>query len=65
MLCSVGFEERYTNHAGYVDAVKKAAAKAVNQGFLLPADADALIAQAASSNVLNQPATTALQQGGR
>lgn len=49
----LSLEERYTNHQGYVDAVKKAAAKAVSQGFLLPADADALIKQAADSNVLN------------
>ena len=45
-------EERYGTHAGYVDAVRAAAAKAVGQGFLLQADADALIAQAAASSVL-------------
>ena len=33
--------------------MKAAAAKAVAQGFLLQPDADALIAQAAASNVLN------------
>jgi hypothetical protein len=49
----LSLEERYGNHAGYVEAVKKAAAKAVNQGFLLQSDAEALIAQAAASNVLN------------
>jgi hypothetical protein len=48
----LSLEERYTNHEGYVEAVKKAAAKAVSQAFLLPADADALVAQAAASNVL-------------
>jgi hypothetical protein len=46
-------EERYGDHAGYVAAVLAAAANAVAQGFLLPADADALIAAAAASNVLN------------
>jgi hypothetical protein len=45
-------EERYVNHQGYVNAVKAAAANAVSQGFLLQADADALIAAAQASNVL-------------
>jgi Alpha/beta hydrolase domain len=45
-------EERYKDHAGYVAAVTKAAAKAVARGFLLQADADALITQANASNVL-------------
>ncbi|OFW50370.1 MAG: hypothetical protein A3G77_07865 [Acidobacteria bacterium RIFCSPLOWO2_12_FULL_68_19] len=45
-------EERYTNHDGYVEAVKVAAAGAVRDGFLLPADADRLVAQAQASNVL-------------
>jgi hypothetical protein len=45
-------EERYRTHAGYVEAVKAAAAKAVREGFLLQADADKLIADASASNVL-------------
>jgi hypothetical protein len=45
-------EERYATHEGYVEAVKKAAARAVGEGFLLQADADALIAQADKSAVL-------------
>ena len=45
-------EERYRTHDGYVSAVKAAAEKAVRERFLLQADADALIAQAAASNVL-------------
>jgi hypothetical protein len=45
-------EERYNDHAGYVAAVKKAAANALAQGFLLQRDADALIAAAEASNVL-------------
>jgi hypothetical protein len=49
----LSLEERYNTHAGYVEAVKAAAAQAVTQGFLLQADADALVKQAAESNVLN------------
>jgi len=48
----LSLEERYGNLDGYVKAVSAAAANAVAQGFLLQADADALIAQAAASNVL-------------
>lgn len=49
----LSLEERYGSHAGYVAAVRAAAANAVAQGFLLQADADALIAQADASAVLN------------
>jgi Alpha/beta hydrolase domain len=42
----LSLEERYGNHAGYVAAVKAAAASALVRGFLLQEDADALIAQA-------------------
>ena len=45
-------EERYGTHAGYVCAVTAAANKAVQQGFLLVSDAQALIAQAVAGNVL-------------
>jgi len=48
----LSLEERYKTHDGYVDAVKDAAATAVAQGFLLQADADALVAQAGASDVL-------------
>jgi hypothetical protein len=48
----LSLEERYTDHAGYVAAVRKAAANAVAQGFLLQADADTLVTQAGASNVL-------------
>ena len=48
----LSLEERYSSHDGYVEAVKRAAAKAVAEGFLLPADAGALGAQAAASDVL-------------
>jgi hypothetical protein len=50
----LSLEERYRTHEGYVNAVKAAADKAVREKFLLQADADALIAQAAASNVLQQ-----------
>ena len=49
----LSLEERYETHAGYVEAVKAAAARAVGQGFLLQADAEALVKEAATSNVLN------------
>ena len=45
-------EERYQDHAGYVAAVRTAAAKAVAAGFLLQEDADLLIKQADASAVL-------------
>jgi hypothetical protein len=45
-------EERYIDHAGYVVAVRKAAANAVATGFLLPADSEALIRAAEASRVL-------------
>jgi len=48
----LSLEERYGNHAGYLKAVRAAAENAIRQGFLLQADADALIRQAAQSNVL-------------
>jgi hypothetical protein len=41
-----------TDHAGYVVAVRKAAANAVAQKFLLQKDADAPMAAADASNVL-------------
>ncbi len=45
-------EERYGDHAGYVAAVRKAAANAMAQGFLLQRDAEALIKAAEASKVL-------------
>ncbi len=48
----LSLEERYGNHAGYVQAVQRAAANAVAKGFLLQADADALVAAADASQVL-------------
>jgi len=49
----LSLEERYGTHANYVATVRAAAARIVAQGFLLQADADALIAAAEASNVLN------------
>ena len=48
-------EERYVTHAGYVAAVTAAANNAFEKGYLLAADRDALIAQAAASDVCNKP----------
>ena len=48
-------EERYGNHAGFVDAVRKATEKVKASGFLLEKDAAALIRAAESSNVLKSP----------
>ena len=45
-------EERYGSHAGFVDAVRKAADKVKAAGFLLEKDAAALVKQAEASNVL-------------
>jgi len=49
---AIGGYRFYKNHEGYVAAVKSAATKAVNARFLLQADADKLVAEAAASNVL-------------
>jgi hypothetical protein len=48
-------EERYGTHDGYVAAVTAAAWNAYNKGYLLAADRDALITQAVTSDVCNQP----------
>jgi hypothetical protein len=48
----LSLEERYGTHKAYVEAVRAAAEKAVAERFLLRADADRLIAEAAASDVL-------------
>jgi Alpha/beta hydrolase domain len=48
----LSLEERYVDHAGYVSAVRRAAERAQREGFLLEADAAALIKQANESKVL-------------
>jgi hypothetical protein len=45
-------EERYRDHDGYVAAVRKGTERAVKEGFLLPADAQKLVTEAAASKVL-------------
>jgi len=45
-------EERYGDHAGYVAAVRAAAARLVAARLLLPDDADAVIDEADASSVL-------------
>ena len=59
----LSLEERYDNHDGFVEAVKAAAAKAVTEKFLLQEDADALITEAAESDVLRPVQTTASNTG--
>jgi len=46
----LSLEERYGDHAGYVKAVRKAAARAIARGFLLPDDAENLIARAEAAS---------------
>ena len=60
----LSLEERYGTHAGYVCVVTKAVNRAQQLRFLLPSDAQTLLSQANSSNVLAAvtptPADTAL-----
>jgi hypothetical protein len=48
----LSLEERYTNHDGYVKAVKTASDQLVRDGYLLRDDAAAMVAQAERSDVL-------------
>jgi hypothetical protein len=48
----LSLQERYGSHDGYVERVRAAAARAVEQRFLLPEDAAALIDAARASAVL-------------
>jgi hypothetical protein len=48
----LSLEERYGTHAGYVCVVTKAVNRAQQLRFLLPSDAQTLLSQANSSNVL-------------
>jgi hypothetical protein len=48
----LSLEERYGSHAGYVCAVKHAAGNLVRQRFLLQDDADRMINEAQSSDIL-------------
>ena len=48
----LSLEERYKDHAGYVEAVEKACNQLEKQRFLLPADVQKYIEEAESSDVL-------------
>jgi hypothetical protein len=48
----LSLEERYGTHDRYVELIKKAAAQAVADRFLLAADAERLVAEASASKVL-------------
>jgi hypothetical protein len=48
----LSLEERYGTHEGYVDAVRKAAERALASGFLLQDDAQRLVREAGESRVL-------------
>ena len=48
----LSLEERYVDHAGYVRAVAEATRRLVGERFLLPEDADILVGQAETSDVL-------------
>ena len=48
----LSLQERYGSHEGYVAAVRKAAARAQAEGFLLPNDASHLMRSAQESAVL-------------
>lgn len=53
----LSLEERYKTHDGYVKAVAAAAGKLEKEGFLLPADVQAYVAEAQASNVLRAVTT--------
>jgi hypothetical protein len=48
----LSLEERYQNHAGYADAVRKAVERLQHQRFLLPDDAARLVREAEASDIL-------------
>ncbi len=48
----LSLEERYRDHDGYVEAVRKATERAVKERFLLPEDAQKLVQDATQSRVL-------------
>ncbi|MBS1857206.1 MAG: hypothetical protein JST11_17685 [Acidobacteria bacterium] len=56
----LSLEERYRDHAAYVEAVRLAAGRLVSQRFLLPADANSIIAQAEASTILVPKPTVTL-----
>ena len=48
----LSLEERYKDHAGFVEAVRTAARQLVKERFLLQVDADGFIAAAEASDIL-------------
>jgi len=48
----LSLEERYRDHDGYVEAVRRATERAAKERFLLPQDAQKLVEEAAQSRVL-------------
>lgn len=54
----LSLEERYGNQQGYMCVVRKAAQRDVGRRFLLPADAERLVAQAGASSILPAAATS-------
>ncbi len=48
----LSLQERYGSQAGYVEAVRKAAQRAIKEGFLLEADAERLVKEAQDSAVM-------------
>jgi hypothetical protein len=48
----LSLEERYGTHDSYVDSVRRATEKLVNERLLLQVDADRLVSAAATSDVL-------------
>ncbi len=56
----LSLEERYRDHAAYVEAVRLAAGRLVSQRFLLPDEANSIIAQAEASTILVPKPTVTL-----
>jgi hypothetical protein len=48
----LSLEERYVDHAGYVEAVRQAVERLIGQRYLLPEDGKAIIERAEKSDVL-------------
>ena len=48
----LSLEERYADHAGYVDAVRRAAAELQRERFLLEEDVERYVREAEASDVL-------------
>ena len=48
----LSLEERYRDHDGYVEAVRKGTERAMKEGFLLESDARRLVQEAGQSKVL-------------